>query len=169
MKAIIIGNGGSGKTWLADRLAVHGGAPIVHLDEIVWQPGGFNRKRPQAEVDRLVADSKQTTSWIVEGVFGELAEKYFGKADLLVWLDLDWPTCKERLLFRGSESKRHMGREQSEKGLRELIEWASHYYDRNDLRSLAGHRALFERFREQHAHLCSQEEVNQWLSNLDRP
>jgi len=36
MKAIIIGNSGSGKTWLAAQLAVHCGAPVAHLDEIFW-------------------------------------------------------------------------------------------------------------------------------------
>src|SRR5688572_27977737 len=113
MKAIIIGNSGSGKTWLAMQLAVHSSAPVVHLDEIFWQPGGFNEKRPRAAVEQLIADSKQHPSWIVEGVFGELAERYRDEADLLLWLDLDWPTCRERLLARGSESKQHMGRKQS--------------------------------------------------------
>jgi adenylate kinase family enzyme len=168
MKAIIIGNSGSGKTWLATQLAVHSGASVVHLDEIFWQPAGFNEKRSPAALEQLIADSKQHPSWIVEGVFGELAERYVDEADLLLWLDLNWPTCRERLLARGSESKQHMGREQSEHGLRALFEWASHYYDRNDLRSLAGHRELFKRFHGPRLCLHSQQAVSRWLANLRR-
>jgi hypothetical protein len=80
MKAIIIGNSGSGKTWLATQLAVHSGVPVVHLDEIFWQPVGFNEKRSRTLVDQLIADSKQHPSWIVEGVFGELAAKIYGRS-----------------------------------------------------------------------------------------
>jgi adenylate kinase family enzyme len=88
MKAIIIGNAGSGKTCLARRLADGIDTPTVHLDELFWQPGGFDAKRDQEEVDRLIEESKRTASWVVEGVFGELAERYFAEAELLIWLDI---------------------------------------------------------------------------------
>ena len=44
MKAIIIGNSGSGKTWLATQLAVHSSAPVVHLDEVL-APGVETQRR----------------------------------------------------------------------------------------------------------------------------
>lgn len=165
MKLIIIGNSGSGKTWLATRLAVAAKTPVVHLDEIFWQPGGFNQKRSLEGVARLIAETKQGTSWIVEGVFGELAERYFDEAKLLIWLDIDWEICKACLLARGSESKRHLGRAQSEKGLAELIEWASNYYDRDGPRSFAGHKNLLDRFPGRKVHIRSQEDARQLLSN----
>jgi adenylate kinase family enzyme len=74
MKAIIIGNAGSGKTWLAKRLAEGIDTPTVHLDEFFWELGWFDVKRAQEEVDRLIEESKRTAAWVVEGVFGELAE-----------------------------------------------------------------------------------------------
>ena len=117
MKTIIIGNAGSGKTWLATRLAAGGGTPIVHLDDLFWEPCGFDKKRSPEEVDRLIEKSKRAPSWIIEGVFGELAERYFSAAEQLIWLDIEWAVCKSRLLARGSESKRHLGREQSEEYL----------------------------------------------------
>lgn len=89
MKTIIIGNGGSGKTWLARRLAAGAHTPIVHLDDLFWEPGGFDNKRYPEEVDRLIEKSKHTASWIVEGVFGELAERYFTDAELLIWIDIE--------------------------------------------------------------------------------
>lgn len=166
MKTVIIGNSGSGKTWLANRLAEGTDATVIHLDEFFWQPGSFDRKRTPMEVEQLITTSKRSPSWIVEGVFGELAARYLDDAELLILLDLDWPTCKARLQARGSESKRHLGREQSEKGLRDLIDWASHYYDRSDGRSWSGHQALFNTFRGDRICLTTQEKVEEFVAHL---
>jgi adenylate kinase family enzyme len=114
MRTIIIGNSGSGKTWLAKRLAEVSQCPVIHLDHIFWEPGGFDTKRPQDAVDMMIAESKRGESWIAEGVFGELAERFVDRAECLIWLDIDWQTCRDRLLQRGSESKRHMDRVESE-------------------------------------------------------
>lgn len=168
MKTIIIGNSGSGKTWLAKRLAGNTDAAIIHLDELFWQPGGFEQKRSLSEVEQLIAQSKQGSSWIVEGVFGELAERYFDQADMLIWLDLPWDLCKARLLARSAERKLHMGREQSETGLAKLVEWASHYYERQDLRSAFGHRALLQRFPGKTLHLRSEDEINKIVASANQ-
>jgi adenylate kinase family enzyme len=165
LRTIIVGNSGSGKTWLATRLAMGSGTPVFHLDDLFWEPGGFDKKRSAEEVKRLIAESKSAASWFVEGVFGELAERYSDEADLLIWLDIPWNICKARLLARGSESKRHLGREQSEEGLKRLIGWASHYYDRRDLRSFTGHRSLLEKFPGKTAHLTSEDAVNRFTLN----
>ena len=66
---------------------------------------GAGRVRQKARArgsDRLVAESKTADSWFVEGVCGELAERYLDEADPLVWLDIPWDICKARLLARGS-------------------------------------------------------------------
>ena len=124
MRVVILGNSGSGKTWLAVRLAQKFGPPVVHLDDIFWQPGGFNEKRDPAEVACLVSVAKSQSDWIAEGVYGHLAQQFLPCASTLVWLEMPWHICRMRLELRGSESKAHMGREQSEAGLRELVDWA---------------------------------------------
>lgn len=168
MKIVIIGNSGSGKTWLAKRLGNIFLAPVVHLDDLFWEPGGFDKKRSREEVELLIQRSKDGAAWIAEGVFGELAEHYLDTAKLLVWLDIDWPICKKRLEDRGSESKRHLGRLQSEEGLLRLLEWASNYYDRHDLRSYEGHKALFEKFSGKKVHLNSEIAVIKLLSKAQQ-
>lgn len=165
MKTIIIGNSGSGKTWLARHLTAGTQTPIIHLDDLFGQPGGFDQKRDPEEVARLIDQSKLTPWWIVEGVFGELAERYFAEARLLIWLDIEWQICKIRLLTRGSESKHHLRREQSEKGSKRLVDWASHYYDRSDLRSFVGHQCLTQKFPGKSLRLTSEEDVNRFASN----
>lgn len=108
------------------------------------------------------------TSWVVEGVFGELAELYFDVADLLVWLDIDWLICKTRLEERGSKSKIHLGREQSEEGLRRLLEWGAHYYDRRGLCSFDGHKELMKRFSGKKLHLRSPNDVQIFIENAQQ-
>ena len=125
MKTVILGNSGSGKTSLAQRLAEVESVPVVHLDEIFWETGGFDKKRAPEEVFRMIEEVRVSSEWVVEGVFGELAEPFLEDADRLVWLDIEWSVCRARLEQRGSESKVHMDREQSETGLARLIEWAS--------------------------------------------
>jgi hypothetical protein len=141
---------------------------LNHLDNLFWEPGGFDKKRPHEEVEFLMQQSKNRGSWIAEGVFGELAEHYLDTAILLVWLDIDWFVCKRRLEERGSESKKHLNREQSEEGLRKLVEWASHYYDRRDLRSYEGHRSLLEKFSGQKTPIRSEIAVNKFLTNAQQ-
>jgi len=168
MKIIIIGNSGSGKTWLASRLAAAISAPVVHLDNLFWKPGGFDKNRSREEVDFLIRQSKGGPSWVVEGVFGELAELYFDVADLLIWLDIDWLICKTRLEGRGSESKMHLDREQSKEGLRKLVEWASHYCDREGSCSYDGHKALMKRYSGKKLHLRSPSDVQKFIENAQQ-
>ena len=97
-----------------------------------------------------------------------MASYFFDSAELLVWLDIEWPICKKRLEKRGSESKKHLDRQQSEDGLKKLIKWASHYYDRPDFRSYVGHRMLFRKFLGKKVHLKSETEVNKLVENAQQ-
>ncbi len=159
MKTIIIGNSGSGKTWLAMRMAKRDRIAATCLDDIFWESGGFDEKRSNQHVQELIEEVLQKDDWIVEGVFGELVERFLDKADLLIWLDLDLSICEKRLLARESESKKHPGREQSEEGLEELVKWALDYYSRDDMRSHEGHKRMFEEFQGEKMRLRSEEEV----------
>ena len=168
MKVVVIGNSGSGKTWLADQLANQlaacASATVIHLDELFWEPGGFDQKRSKDEVLSLIEISKLNQSWVVEGVFGELAEHYFPEAETLVWLDLDWSTCKARLERRET----NMAIAQSQAGLAKLLAWASAYYSRTDKRSFEGHRELFEQFTGIRIRLRSEEACNAFIADTQQ-
>ena len=163
MRTVIVGNSGSGKTWLARRLAEKAGVSLMHLDEVFWLPGGFNEKREQSEVSRLIDARRAAPEWIVEGVYGNLARQFLPSALALVWLDLPWSVCKRRLEFRGSESKAHMEREQSDQGLRDLVHWAETYRSRQGSSGHAAHLALFESFQGPRLRLRSEAQVLEYL------
>jgi adenylate kinase family enzyme len=62
-RAFIMGNGGSGKTWLAQQLAQRLRYPVFHLDDFHWLPN-FAGERPRDERNRLVAEAAVTRgSW----------------------------------------------------------------------------------------------------------
>jgi adenylate kinase family enzyme len=166
MKSVIMGNSGSGKTWLANRIAEGKKAPIVHLDELFWHPGGFDRKRAANEVAGLVVSARAQPSWIVEGVFGELAEVFLPDADTLIWLDIDWEICHLRLRKRGLESRAHMDRLQSDVGREKLVAWAAAYSIRDDKRSYTGHKLMFDGFQGSKFHLTGERAVSNYISAL---
>ncbi len=167
MRTVIIGNSGSGKSWLARKLATDD-TEVIHLDDLFWMPGGFDRKRNKEEVNQLISNSKFHSKWIAEGVFGELAEQYFDIAQALIWLNLPWDLCHSRLEQRGSESKRHLGREQSKEDLQKLLEWASRYYERTDMRSHNGHQCLFASFQGEKIQLKTGNEVDVYLKSAQQ-
>jgi adenylate kinase family enzyme len=160
MNILILGNSGSGKTTLAHQLAQTGCSEVISLDRLFWEPGGYQRKRPADQVLAEITEIKERDGWIVEGVFGELAELLMDRTTRLIWLDLPWEACRTGLLMRGSESARQLDPQAAEENFRKLLTWAEAYWSRDDLRSHAGHQRLFERFVGEKHRLLSREEAD---------
>ena len=130
---------------MASQLAEKLNIPVIHFDKHFWEPGGFNRKRDKLIVFQEIRDLSKNQNWIMEGVFGELAEIALEEATLVLFLDKSWEECQEALFSRGSESSKQLDPAQAEESFRQLIEWAKQYWDRTDLRSQIGHRSLLEK------------------------
>ncbi|MFB0592349.1 AAA family ATPase [Aeromonas hydrophila] len=165
-RILIIGNSGSGKSWLAARLAEGLTIREVNLDTIVWQTGGFNQKRPQHEIDQAIQTLAQEPSWVVEGVFGALAEQLLDAADTLLFLDLDWSVCRDSLLSLGSQSARQRDAMAAEKNFQKLLVWALAYGQRASKSSRQSHRELFDRFPNAKHRFTTRAEVNSYLTQL---
>jgi adenylate kinase family enzyme len=162
-KVVIIGNCGSGKSHLAQAMSNRLDLPILSLDAIFWQPGGFNVKRAPEEMEQRIADSRQGTAWIVEGVFGDLAVRFLDLAGLLIWLDLPWEACRSNLRERVAKSSRPNDPAQAEKGFSTLLAWSAEYGARTDLRSHSGHERLFREFQGWKVRLCSRSEIDAFI------
>lgn len=165
-RILIIGNSGSGKSWLAAQLAERLNIREVNLDTIVWQPGGFNQKRPQHEIDLAIQTLAQDPEWVVEGVFGALAEQLLDAADTLLFLDLDWSVCRDSLMSRGSESTKQRDAMAAEDNFHKLLVWASEYGQRASKGSRQFHRELFERCQSDKRRFTTRQEVNSYFYKL---
>ncbi|MEC6830918.1 AAA family ATPase [Photobacterium toruni] len=165
-KILIIGNSGSGKSWLSARLSTLLNTKEINLDTIVWEPGGYNQKRSQESIDDELIQLDSESSWVVEGVFGALAEKMISSADSLIFLDIDWPVCKQSLLLRGSESSKQLDSELAEKNFKELLKWASEYNSRVSKSSHSYHSKLFDQFVGTKFRFLTREEVDSFVASV---
>jgi adenylate kinase family enzyme len=145
-RIVIIGNSGSGKSYLAESLSAIDSIPVIHLDRIFWMPCGFNEKRSEAEIKIEIKGKQKENSWIVEGVFGELAEAFLPRTELLIFLDMDWTTCHIGLMMRGSESSRQLATAKAEENFSKLLLWAEQYWTRTNSCSYSAHLQLFSNF-----------------------
>ncbi len=161
----ILGNAGSGKSYLASKIGVAWGLPIIDLDALFWMPGGYTEKRPSVAVDAELAKRKTDDRWIIEGVFGELIAQVLDRANLLLWLDFDWTTCRASLVDRHSnaaEEERH----RKDETFRVLLDYAEAYWSRGGPRSQSGHAALFHEFAGAKRRLRDRGEVAAFLCTL---
>jgi adenylate kinase family enzyme len=162
-RTVIIGNSGSGKSHLAESLSMIYSAPVVHLDQLFWMPGGFNEQRPKDEIRNTVELKRKEDAWIVEGVFGELAELFLPQAQSLIFLDMDWTVCDAGLLVRGSESSKQLEAAKAEENFKKLLLWAEQYWARTNSCSRSGHLQLFSNFVGQKFKLTRRAEVADFL------
>jgi len=98
--------------------------------------------------------------WIIEGVFGWLAEVVVERATALIWTDLQWEDCKTGLLTRGQRR----GWNQAE--FIELVAWAEAYWVRDTATSFKGHLRLYDDFSSTKLRLKSRAEIAELVSFL---
>ncbi|MEU3027787.1 hypothetical protein ACPCBC_03155 [Streptomyces incarnatus] len=91
-RVAVVGCPGSGKTWLATRLAALTGLPYVGLDDHyfdrAWQVRG-PAERWRADHEALV----QGTSWVMDGLHSTTLPDRLHRADAVVWLDYPTRVC----------------------------------------------------------------------------
>jgi adenylate kinase family enzyme len=99
-RVAVVGSSGSGKTWLAARLAVALDLTHVELDAIHHGPGwtAATAEQMRAELDsRCPADG----AWVADGNYeskgGDLVRE---RADAVIWLDLDRRAVMGQLILR---------------------------------------------------------------------
>jgi adenylate kinase family enzyme len=97
-RVVILGTAGSGKSWLAGRLAARLDLRIVELDALFWgpdwQPAPFELFRYRIECETRDGD------WIVVGNYGQVRDLVWREADTLVWIDLPLRVVMVQLLGR---------------------------------------------------------------------
>ena len=156
-RIVIIGNSGSGKSTLARSLESRIGGQHIDLDLVHWL-NKVGVKRDEAEAKAMVAALAEKPRWIIEGVYGWLAEAALPRATSLVWLDLPWSVCREGLASRGPTT----GATAEEHSA--LLAWAEAYWQRRTPSSYEGHLALFDGFAAKKLRLLGRADVNSLLN-----
>ncbi|KAF0241912.1 MAG: hypothetical protein FD180_4202 [Planctomycetota bacterium] len=140
IRTVILGNGGSGKSWLSERLAGIAGAEATDMDLIHWVPGGYNVRRDPAIAIAMVRDCAAGERWIIEGVYGWLAQEVLPRATALILLDIPDDECVANVKARG------LRRGGDETAQADLVQWVSEYRIRRNANSFAAHEQAFQRF-----------------------
>lgn len=97
-RVVVFGTTGSGKSWLAERLARRHGLRLIEIDALNWgpnwQPAPLELLRHR--VEREIRDG----DWIVVGNYGSVSDLTWRAADTLIWLDLPLRLVIWRLFWR---------------------------------------------------------------------
>ena len=116
-RVVVVGVAGSGKTYLAVRLARQLGIPHVELDALHWGP---DWAEPPLEAFRArVSDALRGERWVVDGNYSKALDITWGRANTLVWLDYPLAVSLGRLLVR--TARRVASREVLWNGNRETL------------------------------------------------
>ncbi len=100
----LLGGAGSGKSTLARRLSEALRAPVVHLDRLAYGPGW--RRIDTATLRERLSPLVAQETWVVEGVYPEVADLVLARADLTIWLDQPlwrrlWRAWRKTRIHRG--------------------------------------------------------------------
>jgi adenylate kinase family enzyme len=104
----IVGNNGSGKSFLSEKLSALTGLPLVHLDLEYWRPGW---EKP-GEEEWIIKQHEFTAkkSWIIEGNYSGTMDLRFKTADLIVFLDFSRFVCLAGVFGRHGKKRPDMPR-----------------------------------------------------------
>lgn len=97
-RVLIIGPCGSGKSTLARELAPRMGLPLVHMDQLGWQPGWVETEKP--ELHRRIGEAVAGERWLIEGNYGSTLAPRLERADTVLYLDFPITLCLWRLVRR---------------------------------------------------------------------
>ena len=160
LRTLVVGNSGSGKSWLAERIADRMRSPYIDLDSIHWLPGGYNIARERDEAVQLLRDAVKPDRWVIEGIYGSLVTEISTNSTALIWLCFDEAECVENIRQRG------IRRGGDAASFAALLDWASTYRIRQGASSYVGHQKLFEEYGADKQVLRSRDAVRTFLDRL---
>ena len=117
-RVVIVGNGGSGKTTVANQLGDLLNLPVIHLDSLYyatdWTP--LDHEQFAAAQTRAV----QAHRWIIEGNYASTLPIRLAAAHVVIVLDLHPMACIWGIIKR---RRRHRGGQHPQVGVYDRITW----------------------------------------------
>ena len=105
-RIVIVGNNGSGKSYLSKELAAISGLPLIHLDILYWGPNWTEPTKEEwiKKQEELVSKDK----WIIDGNHTSTMELRFEAADLIIFLDINRFICMTGIFKRYGKKRSDM-------------------------------------------------------------
>ena len=136
-KIHIIGGPGSGKSYIATKIAATYNLPVFDLDDIFWDRNAirYGVKASDEERDEALTHILASAAWIIEGVYYRWLSRSFEAADLIIVLApsvwrRDWRILKRFVKRKLSHST---SKKETLADLWGLLTW-NHSYDTDNLR-----------------------------------
>ena len=101
-RILVWGNSCSGKSTLAEQLALSRDLKRIELDALNWLPDwqGLNAADPE-RLKRRILEETQSDRWVVDGSYTSQAkETFWPRIDTVIWLDLPRALLIRRCLRR---------------------------------------------------------------------
>ena len=101
MKIYILGNLGSGKSFLATKISEKFKIPHFDLDNLFWKRK-YTVKRKEEKIKVTLSNIiKNNKSWVIEGIFTSFVSQAIDNADKIIWIDINFDLIYlKRLLLR---------------------------------------------------------------------
>lgn len=164
-RIVILGNSGSGKSYLSGVLSSALELTRISLDDICWEPGGYFKRRSDELVETELLDFSKKKNWIVEGVYGNFAEVLLSRSNLLVWLDIDPDFCAESVSKRGFDNIPWMD---TDVKIRGYLNHIRSYKKNSGPMSHSYHSDVFKKFDGLKKAFVSRDEVNAFIDQLEK-
>jgi adenylate kinase family enzyme len=116
MRITILGLPGSGKSFLAERIAEKKHIPHIHIDRFWLEGGGGHNSRStpnpeqtHAYVKEKVLEAIQQESWVSDGFYSKIQPDIADRADSILFLDTPlWQRLLNHAKRIMNREKRHM-------------------------------------------------------------
>lgn len=133
----ILGNSGSGKSSLANKLGTQLNIPVHHLDrELLY--GKFDR---YSDEHQLATHSKLISgqNWIIDGNYKNLSPERYERATLIVFINISRLTALKRVITRfltSSQLRKSVPEDAPNTLTWTLLHWTAKYSRRERLKAL---------------------------------
>jgi adenylate kinase family enzyme len=147
MRIIIIGNSGSGKSTFARHVATTDQLTLLDLDSVMWEPHQIAVTRSDEAVRAdLLSFVAAHLRWVIEGCYGDVAERLLPACSKLVFMNPGLDVCVANCLARPWQPEKYQSSIAQQHMLPHLLQWVRAYYNRDDSTSYSYHRRLFDDF-----------------------
>lgn len=159
-KVLIFGNSASGKSTLALKLASQYKLAHLDLDTLAWQASKPPTRKPLSESAKDISEFIQThQAWVIEGCYTDLLTFAETEASEIIFIDLAIEDCIANAYTRPWEPHKYPSKAAQDENLGMLVEWISHYEQRQDTFSKNSHLEFYRQYQGKKTHITSNQQV----------